>query len=278
MGGAVTGASLRPVLDTLVPCFKTQVRRRRRRGRPDRTCAEARSECAPPSTARSRRPDTRRPKYAARKRKTRRRAFLRHDRPSARPTSRPRPAPWGAMLRARRRGLPLNYLLNFILNLPFGCCLAGKWGFGQSPFDSCCNQLYDFLLLLPPPPTVGHTQRKRLCTLKHCEGCAGLLCSSALQALPRVAGSATAMNKLWLSCVLRDLSALKYECAGPASTVRLTRPFCLTLPRLQRLPPPCCLGRRPAASLRWPRTFRSLCLALPSSFIGADQSLSAAFK
>ena len=46
------------------------------------------------------------------------------------------------MLRARRRGLPLNYLLNFILNLPFECCLAGKWGFGQSPFDSCCNQLY----------------------------------------------------------------------------------------------------------------------------------------
>ena len=28
---------------------------------------------------------------------------------------------------------------------------------------------------------------------------------------------------------------------------------------LQRFPPPCCLGRRPAASLRWPRTFRSLC-------------------
>ena len=29
--------------------------------------------------------------------------------------------------------------------------------------------------------------------------------------------------------MLRDLSALKYECAGPASTVRLTRPICLTL-------------------------------------------------
>ena len=97
------------------------------------------------------------------------------------------------------------------------------------PQEGFGMKLYDFLLLLPPPPTVGHTQRKRLCTLKHCEGCAGLLCSSALQALPRVAGSATAMNKLWLSCVLRDLSALKYECAGPASTVRLTRPICLTL-------------------------------------------------
>ena len=108
-------------------------RRRRRRGRPDRTCAEARSERAPPSTARSRRPDTRRPKYAARTRKTRRRAFLRHDRPSARPKSRPRPAPWCAMLRARRRRLASELPPELLSKLALWMLPSREMGFWPVP-------------------------------------------------------------------------------------------------------------------------------------------------
>ena len=128
-----------------------------------------------------------------------------------------------------------------------------------------------------------------------------------MQALPRVADFTTAANELWLSCVLRDLSALKYECAGPASTVRLTRPICLTLLTCSVCP------RRAAWDDDQPRHSDGLersglyanskrahagaaprglsstdyvrvhvpigvDQALPSSFIGADQSRPAAFK
>ena len=76
---------------------------------------------------------TRRSEYATRTRKTRRRAFLRHDRLDARPKTRSRHAPRREILRAWRRRLACELPSELGPELGLECCGLGEIGFSRVP-------------------------------------------------------------------------------------------------------------------------------------------------